>query len=297
MNISSQSDFSQLAQPFIHYSRSYFDKIKSSLITKEDLRKLYGILAKKSDEAADIQLTLSPNLPENVKEIFKNLKNKLWIQIWGENNEYISGDHESIFDDERLPKKIMRINFNSYNGYQIASQNRMQNWLELQFDFKKNQIFDFFSKITDPSNQNNSYISVQGTNETWVDGVYQAINSFLKDKTLSRDWLYSKYIYDTLLYILFFPLIFRSAYLLGLSFNLSDLPMPLMVAIYIYIFIISLYLFRFIFNYAKWLFPLIELENGSSLKQRLLLFAIIIGVLGSGLYDLLKLIIRFILNI
>ncbi len=127
-------------------------------------------------------------MPGPVKEVFKNFTGKLWVEIWGENNEYINGDHESIFNDDRLPKKIIRISFNSYHGYQMAMQNRMQNWFEMQFDFKKNHIFDF-SKITDPANQNNSYFKVQGVNETWVDGVYQAISSFLKDKTLKRNWL------------------------------------------------------------------------------------------------------------
>lgn len=138
MNTNSQPDFSQLAQPFINYSRRYFDKIKSSLITKDDLKALYKILLKKSTEAADLQLKLSPSLPDPVKEVFKNFAGKLWVEIWGENNEYISGDHESIFNDDRLPKKMIRIFFNSYYGYQMAMQNnKMHNWFEIQFDFKK----------------------------------------------------------------------------------------------------------------------------------------------------------------
>jgi hypothetical protein len=154
-----------LSQPFIHYSRNYNDQIKSSLITRDDLRELYRILASKSTETANIQLQLLPNLPDNVKEAFISLKDKLWVEIWGENNEYISGDHASIFNDTRLPKKIIRISFNSYNSYQIALQNVMQNWFELEFDFKKNRIIDY-SRITDPANQNNSYYKVQGSNET-----------------------------------------------------------------------------------------------------------------------------------
>jgi hypothetical protein len=175
---------------------------------------------------------------------------------------------------------------------------QMQNWLEVQFDFKKNQILDFSSKIADPSSKNNSYIKVQGVNETWVDGTYQAINAFLKDKQLYRDWLYSNNIYDGLLYLLFFPLVFRFAYLLGSNLKLSNLPSPLMVAIYIYIyiFIVSLYIFRCLFNYAKWLFPLIELKNGRSFKQRIFLFTIIIGAGGSGVYDLLKLLIKYLFS-
>jgi hypothetical protein len=105
MNTIDQTDVSQFAQPFIYYSRSYIDKIQSSLITKDNLRELYRILAKKSAEAANLQLKISPKLPDHVKEVFNKFENKLWVQIWGENNEYINGDHESVFDDARLPKK------------------------------------------------------------------------------------------------------------------------------------------------------------------------------------------------
>ena len=52
--------------------------------------------------------------------VFKNFKDNLWVEIWGMNNEYINGDHESVFDDTRLPKQITRVRFNSYHGYQIA---------------------------------------------------------------------------------------------------------------------------------------------------------------------------------
>lgn len=292
MNTNQNQDLSSLSQPFTHYSKCYIEKIKSSLISKEDLKLLCQKLTLKANEAADKEIT-ARKLPDNVRNAFTSLKGKLWVQIWGENDEYISGDHESIFDDHRLPKKIIRIMFNSYDGYQIVSQSTMHNWLEIQFDFKKTMIFDF-SKISDQSNQNNSYVKVQGTDETWVSGVYQSIKEFIEDKKLSRNWLYSSFTYDALLYLLFFPLVFRSAYLIGERLGLSALPAALMVAIYIYIFIISLYLIRFLFNYTKWLFPLIEVENGSSLKQRILLFAIIIAVVGSGLYDLLKLLIRYI---
>lgn len=138
MSNTTTSQLSQLSQPFIYYSRQYFDKIKSLLITKDDLRALYKILAKKSTEAADLQLKLSPTLSDPVKEIFKSFTGKLWVEIWGENNEYISRDHESIFNDDRLPKKIIRIVFNSYHGYQMAMQNnKMQNWLIFKY-FKFN---------------------------------------------------------------------------------------------------------------------------------------------------------------
>lgn len=282
-----KSDFSELAKPFISYSRSYSEKIKPCLITKDDLKKLYRLLAKKADEAAEIELKSLLNLPDKTKEIFEKLKGKLWVQIWGENNEYISGDHESIFDDQRLPKKILRIHFNGYNGYQIITQARMHNWFELEFDFKKNEIFNF-SKVTDPINKNKSYFTTQGDNETWVDGVYQAINSFLKDKKLKRGWLHSDYTYDALLYLLFFPITFRAAYKIGLSLHLSNLTTPLSVAIYIYLFIIFLYIFRTLFNYAKWVFPVVELENASSAFHRAILGVITFGIISSAIYDLGK---------
>lgn len=292
METPTQPDFTRLSKPVITYSRSYNEKIKSSLLTKDDLRSIYTILAKKSDEAADIEINLYPNAPEQTKEAFKNLKGKLWIQIWGENNEYISGDHESIFDNNRFPKKILRINFNGYNGYQFITQNRMHNWFELQFDFNKTEIFNF-SKIIEPNNQNNSYFSVQGTNETWVDGVYQAINLFLKDKSLTRNWLYFNFTYDLLLYLLFFPIIFRGAYRLGALFHISNLTIPLRTAIYIYFFIIFLYAFRILFNYTKWIYPIIELKNGQPAVHRNILIVILLGIFGSASYDLIKSLFQF----
>ena len=113
-------------------------------------------------------------------------------------------------------------------------------------------------------------------------------HSFLKERSLKRNWLYSSLTYDALLYLLIFPLIFRTVYKLGSFLNLSNLPNVLGVMFYIYIFIVLLLGFRILFNYTKWIFPIIELKNGSSAIHRGILYGIILGIIASAIYDICK---------
>jgi hypothetical protein len=67
---------------------------------------------------------------------------------------------------------------------------------------------------------------------------------------------------------------------------------PLTVALTIYTLIILLFAFRTLVNYAKWIFPVVELKNGSSFSHRAILGAIILGLIIAAGYDIIKVIIR-----
>lgn len=45
---------------------------------------------------------------------------------------------------------------------------------------------------------------------------------------------------------------------------------------------------RVLFNYSKWIFPIIELKNGSAAIHRGILFLITVSIIASAAYDGIK---------
>ena len=61
--------------------------------------------------------------------------------------------------------------------------------------------------------------------------------------------------------------------------------------IYVFVFYLSLIVFRVIFSYARWTFPKVEVSSSVDTYQvghRVAIVAILLGVGGSIVYDLLK---------
>ena len=58
----------------------------------------------------------------------------------------------------------------------------------------------------------------------------------------------------------------------------------------VYIFYISLLLFRGLFEYARWIFPIVEYKNSTdnAQKHKAILVTLIIAVLAKFVYDLIK---------
>lgn len=176
---------------FIYHSIEYKNKIKSCILDLSDLENLYNTLKIKVNEAVRLELDIK-NLPENsndeIAEKIRDLGGQFLVEIWGENNIYLNSTHESIFTDKRIPKNISKISFSSRKILHVLTNILMTNYFEIVIDFKRNEILNF-SKLDNSVNKNHSEYLIQGTNSTWVDGVQQAINNFLKDKETKRAWI------------------------------------------------------------------------------------------------------------
>jgi hypothetical protein len=288
-----------LSQPFIVQTKNITKKIKSCSLTVTDIKKMYSALREKANEAAvedlqEIQKNIDQN---NAIQRIKVQANKLWVEIWGSDGDYFAGDDISIFDDMRLPEKITCIKFTSAKVYTASTNRNPKNTFEVQFDFRKARLTDF-SRPLNPDATNNSYINIQGINDTWVNGVYQKISNMLNDRKTNRNWIHTSFAYEIMLYTIFLPMNFRIVYLIGQKFRLFALQNPLQIGAYIYLFIGFLFIFRiFLFNYPRWVYPLIELKysEANSIKHQAMLAAIFLALISTTIYEYVSQLMKWLL--
>ncbi len=61
-------------------------------------------------------------------------------------------------------------------------------------------------------------------------------------------------------------------------------------AVYVYVFCFSLILFRVLFDYGRWVFPIVEYQTSTNtaLKHRIFWSALAVAVFGNFVYDMFK---------
>lgn len=204
----------------------------------------------------------------------------------------LSGTSDAILSTENLPDEVTTIKFDSgYHFHQAVNVDPF-NKIELTLSFHIQNLLDFSNpsgRLTTPI----SFYNIVGNNETWVNGVYESVKSFFKTKELKRNLIHGKYIYDLLLWLIVLPSIFWTLYRASniLQSHAIFIPTPLNVSLYVYFTFALLIIFRLLFNYLRWLYPLIEFTDSRVKRSRFhkaVLFAIITGLLGSLIVDLVK---------
>jgi len=281
----------------IFISNYRFSPIQSCVLDKEDLKNLCEILDKKCAESLKIQ-TEEFKRPNNMsiedyEKIKNNIKNyfKLSIMIIGTKGKQIVGENSSVFDKSDFPEDLSTVNFGNSFPYRWFFGYEPKNTFEVAIDFSKCIIL---SSI-DPSQStvNNSSITVKGSNETWVSGVYSAISSFFDNKKTNRGWLHKRFVYVLFLFLFVFPITFWIIYRLDSFLKLlnTNIPSVLSIAIYVYIFFLTLTVFRILFNYFRWVFPLVEFKTKKSTKitkHRAFFYFILTAIIGPLIWDIIK---------
>ncbi|MCJ7507340.1 MAG: hypothetical protein MUO85_01250 [candidate division Zixibacteria bacterium] len=257
--------------------------------------KLYAQLQSKTEEAKSHEiekLNSSKDLSqENLDSLRKEVENsfKLFVNVTGVNDEQSFGFDVSVFNEDKMPIKVKNIFFDSSTLFKIKSYNREpSNKLQILLDFTKSKLFDFSNPSDKPVSPISSII-VNGENETWVNGVYNILISFFKEKKKKRSWIHYQYSYEIVLWLFVLPLsfwtIFRADSFIKKIF--MNIPSQLLVGIYIYIFFMVLLLCRLLFNYGKWVFPAFEYDNGKGTKMGahrkvfyIIFWGLIVGLVG-----------------
>jgi len=254
-------------------SNSRSSPIHSCILDKEDLKKLCETLEKKCAEALKIEIDKFKR-PDNMEEedyqkIKENIKNnlKLSVMVIGKKDKHMIGENYSIFDNTDFPEDLSIVNFGNSFRYKWIFGYEPKNIFQIVIDFSKVQILS----SVDPSQStvNNSNITVRGSDETWVSGVYGNVSSFFEGKKTNRDWLHKRFVYLLFLFIFVFPITFRIIYRTDNFLKLlnTNIPSVLSIAIYVYIFFLALTVFRILFNYFRWVFPLIEFKTKAGTKM------------------------------
>ena len=267
----------------------------SASFDKEDLKRLVGILQQRLDAAAELDVAKFKKLNQTDEEFEKNkglIREGFLVRptITGSNGVELFGLATDVFSSPNFPETIRSVYINSSINLKAVHGYVVWNFVEIFIDFGRPGIFDF-NFMPSGSTPNGSNVRVQGTDATWVNGVFHELQTFINERPAPAPWLHRHTVYDILLLVLGYPLGFWACFKAAPYLQTVEAVGPfLRAALYLYIFIAVLIGFRALFHYSRWVFPTVEFrhEKSRALQHRILAGALSLSVVSSLLYDILK---------
>lgn len=233
------------------------------------LRSLFKMMDECNMQAIDEEIKTLVRKPDETEEEFESLKEnyancqKVSIQI-SSPNEVIFQQDDSILHENSFPSKVNKIVIDNTALFQYFLYRNPKNSMRVEFDFRKVKVLDFRAESSG-STENTSALEITGTDKTWVEGVHKRIINSINDRKNNRKWLHLDNTYLVFVWFIILPYIFWKVSQLAPFFSryVAELSSFLQVAIYVYIVFILLFFARILFNFARWLFPYMELESKS----------------------------------
>lgn len=275
-------------------NRLSLDRLSCSF-DKKELRQLLNILQERLDAAADLEVRNFQQLNQTDDQYEENKKLlrsgfKVLPTLTGQNGLELYGSINEIFDSPNFPDSIRSVYINSEIFLKSRYNYTTRNSFEMFLDFSKPEIFDF-TLMPSYRTPNGSNVKVQGTDATWVNGLFHEIQEFMRNHNSSAAWVHGHSIYDMLLWLFGYPVAFWVCFKLSPSLpSINGIGPFLKAAFFVYLFLITLTGFRALFHYARWVFPVVEFRHpkDNSLRHRLIMGSLALGLFGSILYDIIK---------
>jgi hypothetical protein len=269
--------------------------ISACSLNKEDVRKLLDILQEWNNKAEEYELKRLENVindSDNPEEYFKQLKEgfQLHLTATATDHQQIYGTIEEVFSSTNFPEQILTVYAHSKIILEVRYNYIIHNSFELMLDFCKQPIFNVSIKASDPT-PNNSHFEAAGYDSTWVNGIFHEVGNFFKKKSKSLSWLHQSYVYDLMLLVLGIPICFWACFKLStLVDKFATFSIFVKSALYVYVFFVVINLLHFAFRYGRWIWPLVEYQtvDNKSFKHRKILGAIILGLIGTIIWDIIK---------
>ena len=279
-------------------TKSLSQPIAACALSKADLQNLCERLQQWNFKAFEEEVkhdNFLNRVPKPMPEDMASLKSKfdLKVAVHGVDGVTVFGAIPTVFDSPRFPDKVKRFHISSELGL-----NNLHNWsprnrFELLLDFSKPRLFKPLLSLFQAT-PNASNIFASGLDATWVNGVHGEVTDFIRRRKTHRRFLHGNGVYNLLLLCGGIPFAFSiAAKLSGIMNTLfGELSGLLHSAAQVYVFFIALYLFRILFDYARWIFPIVEYQDlsGTTRKHRAVLGGLILGVLVNFIHDLLKIV-------
>lgn len=271
-------------------------QITACAFSKNDLRILCEILQESSHAAAEEEIANYAPLDRSIEQIFADTEVlrsgfELQVTVRGIDDKVLYGTIPAVFNSPRFPNKVKSLDISSDSDLRNLYKWSPRNRFELLLDFTKPGLFNL-SLSPSISTPNESYFLVTGLNSDWVSGVYRKVTDFIKEKKTRRRFFHRHSIYDLLLLLLGIPLAFWMAYKLSGLINsiFGGFSVFVQNGAYVCLFFLMLNLFKILFDYARWIFPIVEYKSSTNTvrKHRYILGCLVIAVFGNFLYDLLK---------
>jgi hypothetical protein len=271
-------------------------KITSFSVDKIDnLKKLFLILQERCHAAGEIEVSNFKQM-EQTDEIYEQNKSilrerfELKLTVTSSDGQELWGGISELFDSSNFPDQLKAIYVNSEIPLKIINYSP-RNSFELFLDFSKPELFNL-SLLPSQATPNASNIIVQGYDATWVHGVYHELTNFIKRYPAKLTWLHKHSIYDFLVWGFGLPFGFWVTYRLSNILNkvFGNFSTFVQSASYVYVFLASLIIFRLLFDYARWVWPLVEYRSSTNIgqKHRIILGTITLGLVSACIYDILK---------
>ena len=271
-------------------------QITACAFSKDDLRILCEILQESSHAAAEEEIANYTPLDRPMEQILADrevlrLGFELQVTVRGTDDKVLFGTIPAVFSSPRFPDKVKTLHINSELDLKNLHNWPPRNRFELLLDFTKSELFNL-SLSPSISTPNASNIFVTGLNSDWVSGVYRKVTDFIKQKRTRRGFFHRHSIYDLLILLLGIPFAFWIAYKSSGLINKTFGGFSVFVqnGAYVCLFFLMLNVFKILFDYARWIFPIVEYKSSTDTvrKHRYILGCLVIAVFGNFLYDLLK---------
>ena len=271
--------------------------IPACRLSHDALKRLYRIIDGKQQEFRDTVLASLSKAEEETLEQFDARKNNIskhfvtLVTVTSTKNEEITADNEGIFDDKVMPSSVKFILISTENSLRSVFNLVPESRINLYLDFSYPSMFDF-SKLPTLATTNASNLKINSNNEQWFSAAKFRLSEFFDEMRTGYDWLHRPAIYDVLLAILGLPIaVWTTVRVTSIFKNIDNLSIIPRMLVYTYVFYLSLLMFRLLFSYARWAFPKIEASSNIEAPQvghRLLLGGIVLSIVASFTYDLLK---------
>lgn len=270
--------------------------IAACRLSADDLKRLYRLINEKQVELGKRLVAGLYATPQESAEQFKSrtatVQNAFitTVTVTGKNGEVVSGHGEAFFDSPLLPERIQAIAYDTGFTPNAVLKYTPLDRASVLLDFSRPALIDISASPSNPT-PNNSNWFITAETESWSTSLGSRLGEFFRERATKLNWMHGPAVYDSLLLVLGLPLSIWAAYRLGhlVSARLRP-PTVINTAVYLYAFFFALNVFRGLFSYAKWIFPKVELqsENSGAATHRFLWSAIVLGVLGSAVWDAIK---------
>ncbi|USG61111.1 hypothetical protein NBZ79_18300 [Sneathiella marina] len=265
-----------------------FSQIKNayrelSVLTKSEGEKIVDKLDKLEGESEE-EFTKR-------KEFLKLDAFKVTVSIVGFDGQTVYGETETVFDSSNLPIPIKTIFFTNETSYRRnANRTLPNNRFSFWINFDKPPLFDPNPLVSSPTH-NDSKAEIKAEDVIF----FRAVQNILSEKLSSNKKWYSfvheKFAYDAGVWLIAIPYALYWITIYSDSFFRSDDNLAsFRIAFYIYASGLSLLFYRGLFSYIKWAFPVNILEENKdhATRHRLLLGAIMLGLIVSGVNSMIK---------
>lgn len=275
-----------------HLTNHLRSRISSFSADKEDLHRFYKILQERSAAAGEIEIQKidrDKHSPETIEEAIKSIREsvELRLTVKGTVGDELYGSIEDVFSSPNFPSSVISIFVDSSHLLKAVHNYHPGNSFLVNLDFSKPTVFDF-SLMPSQGTPNISNFEVRGLDSTWVNGVFTEIDNFIKQHGSKLSIVHAHSIYDILVWILGFPLAFRTCFLLSSKIE-NFIPESSFVtnAIYVYVFFAALFVFRILFHYLRWICPLVEYKSKRNqiIAHRIFFGTILIAIVKTYVVD------------